>query len=226
MRLDDLIALARERAASNDPLEQLGAAARLKEEVDDTADALLGHFVDQARRAGCSWAQIGTALGVSKQAAQQKHRNIGFRDLERFTDRARKALGAAEAAARGFGHPWVGTEHLLLGLSRIGEGVAEVLLTAAGLDLAALEAALTERFPATGEPLPEDAPVTFTPRAFSCLEQSVGEALKLGHNYVGTEHLLLALAREGSGIAAEVLAAGGLDQDAVRARVVELLTSL
>src|SRR5687768_5792656 len=113
-KLDDLIDLARRSAASDDPIDELEAAARLKSELDDLTDALLGHFVDQARRAGRSWAQIGAALGVTKQAAQQRHASAAnestfvrlFQRLAskvtlgaRFTPRVKATIVAAEAAA-------------------------------------------------------------------------------------------------------------------------------
>src|SRR5687767_881590 len=104
--LDELIQIARTAAGSAEPLAQLTAAAGLKTELDELTDSLLGHFVDQARRAGCSWSQIGSALGVSKQAAQQKH--VPTLTFERWTDRARIALASAQEASRRLGQPYVG----------------------------------------------------------------------------------------------------------------------
>src|SRR5690554_2630789 len=126
-RLDDLIDLVRTTAPDDDPIEQLRTAATLKTDLDDLTDALLGHFVDQARRAGASWSQIGEALGVSKQAVQQKHSSsesiarrllTAVRDrasdgFRRFTPRAKAVVVAAQKVAVGAGATEIGSQHLL-----------------------------------------------------------------------------------------------------------------
>src|SRR5262245_7416900 len=129
--LDALIASVRSEAP-DEPLAQLEAAARLKNDVAELTDALLGHFVDQARRGGSSWSQIGDALCVSKQSAQQKHTPRTFTG-ERFTLRAKQALDAARAAAERLDHGYIGTEHLLLGLLAVPEAVAGQVLAERGL---------------------------------------------------------------------------------------------
>jgi hypothetical protein len=239
-RLDDLIDLVHATAASDDPIDELAAAATLKADLDELTDALLGHFVDQARRAGCPWSQIGTALGVTKQAAQQRHTTTdsiarqllsrlvpkgwggkGF--MTRFTPRARSAVAAAQASARALDHPYIGTEHLLLGLFAEPEAIAAKVLAGAGIDRAAVEGAVVEMI-GRGEGAGAGH-IPFTPRAKHCLELSLRAALELGHSYLGTEHLLLGLLREDEGVAAHVLTGLGLTPDAARQQVVRLLTT-
>jgi hypothetical protein len=235
--LDDLVAAVEADAGSDDPLELLAAAGRIRDGLDDLAEALLDHFVEGARVAGCSWSEVGTAIGVSKQAAQQRHTAEGsivrrlvtrVSDLvgehaggPRFTERTRRAVEASEAEARRMRHRYVGTEHLLLGLLTEPEAVGPRALVGVGLDLGTLRGAIEEMVPpgdhAPGRHLP------FTPRAKKALQLALREALALGHNYIGTEHLVLGLLREGGGIAHEVLAGLGADHDAVRAEVNRLL---
>jgi hypothetical protein len=239
-RLDDLIDLVHATAASDDPIDELEAAATLKGDLDEVTDALLGHFVDQARRSGKSWSQIGAALGVTKQAAQQRHATpdsaarqllsrlvpkgwAGKGFLTRFTARAKTAVAAAQEAARSLDHPYIGTEHLLLGLFSEPDGVAAKVLAGAGIDHARVEARVLDVV-GRGEGAP-GGHIPFTPRAKQALELSFREALDLGHNYVGTEHILLGLLREGNGLGAEALEAFGLTRDAARAEVIRLLVS-
>ncbi|MDF9407732.1 ATP-dependent Clp protease ATP-binding subunit [Pelotomaculum isophthalicicum JI] len=139
----------------------------------------------------------------------------------RFTERAQKALYFAREEAKNSGYPYVGTEHLLLGLIREGEGVAAKVLDAVGLDADKVRSAVAQiveaaKGSATGEP-------ALTPRTKRVLELSVDEARRMGHNYIGTEHLLLGLVREGEGVAAHILNAYGADGNKVRAMVVNML---
>ena len=219
--LDQLITVVRS-AAPDEPLAQLEAASRLRDEVGELTDAVLGHFVDQARRAGCSWSQIGDALGVSKQAAQQRHtaRTI---PTDRLTDRTRLAIGRAGDEARRLGHTSVGTEHLLLGLLAVPECLAAKVLVEAGITTAGVEAHVTALVgPGAGSD-EAAASLPHTPRAARCLVATLEVALRLGHNYIGTEHLLLSLYREPDGIAARFLQASGLTEEAATTRVVQLL---
>ena len=203
-------------------------------ELSEVGDAVLGYFVDRARHAGASWTAISTALGVSKQAAHKRFaaatRPPG---LDRFTDRARRVLSSASEVARGLGHAYVGTEHLLLALYTEPDGLAARVLVEAGIDRDAVEEAALRRVP-RGAETPEP-PLPHTPRAVAVIEGTVREALLLGHNYVGTEHLLLALytdpvapvgpggepGRVGGGLAAQVLRELGLDRQTAQARVVD-----
>ena len=219
--LDQLIATVR-TAAPDEPHAQLEAAARLRDDVGELTDAVLGHFVDQARRAGCSWSQIGDALGVSKQAAQQKHTGRSL-PMDRLTDRTRLAIERAGEEARRLQHTYVGTEHLLLGVLAVPECLAAKVLVEAGITTSSVEAhvlALVGTGPGSTEAA---APLPHTPRAARCLIGMLEVALGLGHTYIGTEHLLLSLYREADGIAARFLEASGLPEAEARLRVVQLL---
>jgi ATP-dependent Clp protease ATP-binding subunit ClpC len=139
----------------------------------------------------------------------------------RFTRRAQKVLLLAQEEARQMQYPFVGTEHILLGLLREGEGVAAKVLTEIGVDPDTVRSGVQQLVePGQGQVAQE---VTLTPRAKRVLELAIDEARRLGHNYVGTEHLLLGLIREGEGIAARVLAASGVELERVRASVTEAL---
>ncbi len=142
--------------------------------------------------------------------------------FERFTDRARRVLVLAQEEARLLGHNFIGTEHLLLGLIHEGEGVAAQALQAMGIDLQAVRAKVEETI-GQHEAAFQTASPPFTPRAKKVLELSLREALQLGHNYIGTEHILLGLVREGEGVAAEVVVSLGGDLPGVRRHVMDLL---
>ena len=232
--LDDLINAVR-AVAPEDPLEQLAEASRLKDGLADVADSLLGHFVDQARRSGCSWSQIGDALGVSKQAAQQRHTSAEvamaaqadlLQDMSRFTDRARTSVAEAQAAAKRMGHGYVGTEHLLLGLLAVPDSLAAKILAEKDVDTENVEARVAEAIggglgPALGGAI---LPGAFTPRAANTLVKSLTEALALGHNYIGTEHILLALFAEKQGLAARMLRQFGVTRKFAMERVITMLS--
>jgi hypothetical protein len=141
--------------------------------------------------------------------------------FERFTDRARRVVVLAQEEARLLNHDYIGTEHLLLGLVHEGEGVAALALT--GLEIS-LEGVRSEVKAIVGQG--RQAPgghIPFTPRAKKVLELSLREALQLSHNYIGTEHILLGLIREGEGVAAQVLVKSGADLARVRLVVIQLL---
>ena len=141
--------------------------------------------------------------------------------FERFTDRARRVLVLAQEEARLLNHGFIGTEHILLGLIHEGEGVAAQALAALEISLDAVRDAVERTIGASGT-VPEGSP-PFTPRAKKVLELSLREALQLGHNYIGTEHILLGLVREGEGVAAQVLVGLGADLARVRQTVVTFL---
>jgi ATP-dependent Clp protease ATP-binding subunit ClpC len=141
--------------------------------------------------------------------------------FERFTDRARRVVVEAQNEARALGHDYIGTEHLLLGLISEGHGVGAKALESLGVSAEALRAGVTE-IAAPGQ-RSTSAHIPFTPRAKQVLRLALAEALRLGHHYIGTEHLLLALIQEHDGVAGQVLAAAGADLGRVRAEVVRLL---
>jgi ATP-dependent Clp protease ATP-binding subunit ClpA len=143
--------------------------------------------------------------------------------FERFTDRARRVVVLAQEQARLLNHNYLGTEHLLLGLVAEGQGVAAKTLESLGISLEAIRSQVQEiigqgQWAPTGQ-------IPFTPRAKKVLELSLREAKQLGHNYIGTEHLLLGLLREGEGVAAQVLVKLGADLSRVRQQVIQVLSA-
>ncbi|MET7457471.1 Clp protease N-terminal domain-containing protein [Streptomyces sp. NPDC005574] len=195
VRLDDLIAAIKN--VHPDALDQLEGAVIAAEHLGDVADHLIGHFVDQARRSGASWTEIGKSMGVTRQAAQKRFvpkestgldPNQGF---GRYTPRARAVVMAAHnesvAARNAEGRP----EHLVLGLLAEPEGLAAKAITAHGVLLDAVRQAATAALPPAADEVPELVP--YGSDAKKVLELTFREALRLGHNYVGTEHILLAL---------------------------------
>ena len=142
--------------------------------------------------------------------------------FERFTDRARRVLVLAQEEARLLNHSFIGTEHILLGLIHEGEGVAAKALESLGISLEAVREKVEETIGMAGS-APSGSP-PFTPRAKKVLELSLREALQLGHSYIGTEHMLLGLVREGEGVAAQVLVSLGADLGRVRQQVIQLMS--
>jgi hypothetical protein len=153
------------------------------------------------------------------QLRQMSHATGHF---DRFTERARNVLTLAQEEAQRFNHNYIGTEHLLLGLVREGEGVSAKVLTNLGIELTAVRNAVEViigrgQRQAMGE-------IGLTPRSKKVIELAVDEARRLGHSYIGTEHLLLGLIREGEGIAAGVLESLGVNLERVRSEVIRVLT--
>jgi hypothetical protein len=215
VRLDDLIRAI--SSAHEQPLDQLSGAFQLAETLGDVADHLIGHFVDQARRSGASWSDIGRSMGVSKQAAQQRFvPKAGQGDIDpsqgfsRFTHRARVAVVRAQEEARTAGNDTIGIAHLVLALLADPAGLAGTAVAAQGISLDdARRTALATLPPSTGD-VPEMIP--FDAHARRALELGFREALRLGAAEVNSGHLLLAVltAEDGTG----VLAGHGLDRDA------------
>ena len=142
--------------------------------------------------------------------------------FERFTDRARRVVVQAQHEARTLDHGYIGTEHILLGLIDEGQGVAATALTSMGIILDQLRQAVRDAIGRGTEPLPESGHIPFTPRAKKVLELSLRESQQLGHTYIGTEHILLALIRE-DGVAAQLLAGAGVDLNRARQQITGLL---
>lgn len=197
IRLGDLIE-AIEKVHSS-PLDQLTDAVIAAEHLDDVADHLIGHFVDQARRSGASWTEIGRCMGVTKQAAQKRF--VGkepapgldsAHGFSRFTPRARNVVVAAQEAARAAGSAVIAPPHLVLGLLSEPHGLAAQAIMAQEVALDSVREAVTAALPAVGGQT-SPALIPFDAQAKEALELTFQEALRLGHSYVGTEHLLLAL---------------------------------
>jgi len=141
--------------------------------------------------------------------------------FQRFTDRARRVVVLAQHEARTLDHGYIGTEHILLGLIDEGQGIATTALTSMGISLEDMRQAVQDTIGRGAQP-PESGHIPFTPQAKKVLELSLRESMQLGHEYIGTEHILLALIREGGG-AAQLLAGAGVDLDRARQQVIELL---
>ncbi|MEW2410596.1 Clp protease N-terminal domain-containing protein [Streptomyces griseoviridis] len=223
VRLDDLIEAIKKVHA--EPLDQLEDAVIAADHLDEVADHLIGHFVDQARRSGASWTDIGRSMGVTRQAAQKRFVPKESADLDpsqgfsRYTPRARNVVAAAHNAAKAAGNTEVQPVHLVLGLESEPEALAAHAVAARGVTLDALREAATAALPAAADTVPELVP--YGSDAKKVLELTFREALRLGHNYIGTEHILLALLEfeHGSG----VLAGVGLAKEPVEAKVFEML---
>jgi ATP-dependent Clp protease ATP-binding subunit ClpA len=196
IRLDDLIDVIKQ--VHTEPLEQLTDAMLAAESLGELADHLIGHFVDQARKSGASWTDIGKCMGVTKQAAQKRFvpkapndadaldPNAGF---GRFTPRARNVVVVAQNKAHEAGNNEIQPAHLLLALFAEKEGLAMTLLAAQGIDADAINKVVT--LPPRVDVMP--ALIPFNGQAKKALELTFRQALRLGHNYIGTEHMLLAL---------------------------------
>jgi ATP-dependent Clp protease ATP-binding subunit ClpC len=141
--------------------------------------------------------------------------------FERFTDRARRVVVEAQAEARTLDHSYIGTEHILLGLIREGKGVGPKALESLGISLDTVRQQVQEII-GQGQHAPSGH-IPFTPTAKKVLELALAESKALGHHYVGTEHILLGLIREGDGVAAQVLVRLGADLNQVRQQVIQLL---
>jgi hypothetical protein len=224
--LDELISTVQAAVPTGDALERLAEALRTVGQLEEVGDALLGYYVELCRAQGRSWSEISSALGVSKQAAHKRFSPAADRPvpLDRFTPRAREVLRIAADEARRLEHGEVRTEHLLLGLFADQNALAARILAEAGIDRGAVEAQVRAAVPhASPGPMGE---LPFVPATVDALRGSAEEALRLGHNYVGTEHLLLGLYRTPGDPAAAILASLGADPDDLRQRVKDKLASL
>ncbi len=195
LRLDDLIEAIKK--VHTDTLDQLQDAVIAADHLGDVADHLIGHFVDQARRSGASWTDIGKSMGVTRQAAQKRFVPKESADLDpsqgfsRYTPRARNVVMAAHNAAKEAYNSETVPEHLVLGLLAEPEGLAAKAIVAQGVSPDSVREAATAALPPRAEDVPELIP--YAPSAKKALELTFREALRLGHNYIGTEHILLAL---------------------------------
>ena len=226
VRLDELIAAIKK--AHHEPLEQLEDAVIAADHLGDVADHLIGHFVDQARRSGASWTDIGKSMGVTRQAAQKRFVPKESADLDpsqgfqRYTPRARNVVMAAHneavAARNAEGRP----AHLVLGLLAEPEGLAAKAITAQGLLLDTVRQEATAALPPAAEEAPDLVP--YGSDAKKVLELTFREALRLGHNYIGTEHLLLALLEFENGEG--VLSGLGLTKSATEEYLARALSTL
>jgi hypothetical protein len=212
-------------ARSNNPLDRVGHAVQAGRELEKIADAVVDHFVNEARRAGCSWAQIGGALNISKQAAQQRFGGSP-QSFEQFSDDAKRALTRAPALAQARGHSYVATEHLLDALMEERKSRAARVMSALGVKHDAVRAQLyaVDRSDLKGVPSIPGEPPLPTQKVKKVIEQSFQEARELGAEKVDTEHFLLAMVKHGpaAGVAGAALANLGVTEKAVREKLGEL----
>ena len=192
--LDNLISYVKSLHPGGDPLQNLAVAFDVSSQLEDQSDALIGHFVDQARRAGASWSQIGASMGVSKQAAQKRFVSAWeSAEFSRLTQRTRSALAAAARAAAAAP---VDATHLVAGLLSEPDGIAAKVIHAAGLGDEQVLAVMGVE-PAIGGVEGTDPAalrdMRFTEAGRAALRSALTAALRLGHNYIGTEHLLLGI---------------------------------
>ncbi|MGW2442989.1 Clp protease N-terminal domain-containing protein [Streptomyces sp. NPDC001675] len=226
VRLDDLIAAIKK--VHPEPLDQLQDAVIAADHLGDVADHLIGHFVDQARRSGASWTDIGKSMGVTRQAAQKRFVPKESADLDlsqgfsRYTPRARNVVMSAHNEAVAAHHSEGRPEHLVLGLLAEPEGVAAKAITAQGVLLDTVRQAAAAALPPAAENAPDLVP--YGPEAKKVLELTFREALRLGHNYIGTEHLLLALLEHENGTG--VLSGLGVTKAATEEFVGRVLATL
>jgi hypothetical protein len=201
-------------------LDRLGAAAATANELRGLSDELLDRYVQAARAEGRSWAEIGTALGVTKQAAHERFVDAPLAWPENFNEPAREVVARALAEARGFGHRYLGTEHLLLALSAE-RGLASRALTDLGVTERVVRDAI-ERIIGRGRSV-DSGTLGITPRTKRVLEAAVKEAKRVGRQRCAdSEHLLLALAAT-DGVAHDILSERGAGEEAVRERLASLL---
>ncbi len=217
-RVPDLAVLVAEVERSQVGIGRLRSAVETAEELTWLADALVDHFIAEARREGRSWSEIGEVLGVSKQAAQQRLITpdlsaIECHEIQRpMTPRARRAVKIAHKEARRLGIDYVDTEHILLGLLHEKRGLASLALEEAGISPEEVRRQINLRFvPAAGR----RTNGTLTRWAAEGLQRSLEESRRLGHDYLGTEHLLLGLLKLSQGLANDVLAEAGATYEAV-----------
>jgi Clp amino terminal domain, pathogenicity island component len=200
------------------PVDKIGEARLRGRTLVDLGDQLVDHYVHAARAGGASWTQIGDALGVSKQAAQQRRADGQF---ERYTVRARHVVILAQDRARALKHDHIGTEHLLLGLLGEPDGLAAKVLVLITGSLDAVSEAVQARL-IPGEAKPAGQP-TMSEHAKRALVETTAVALDLGHNYIGTEHLLLGMLRVPESRAAAVLTGLGVGYERARDSVTAVL---
>jgi hypothetical protein len=238
VRLDELISYVKSQDGT--ALDHVSAAVRISEHLGELADHLIGHFVDQARRTGASWTEIGQSMGVTKQAAQKrfvpKTTDTDWEGLladafhahpfSRFTPRARNAVMAAQEEARELRHDKILPEHLGLGLLHEPEGLAMRALVALGVTPEAAREALVAALGPATEDEPVGGKLPLVSRAKKVLELTMREALLLGHNYIGTEHLLLGLLDGEVKLGGDALTGLGLTKERVREWLVPVLGQL
>ncbi|MFD8380855.1 Clp protease N-terminal domain-containing protein [Streptomyces sp. NPDC059679] len=199
--LADLIARLDEELSDADELARISEARLRAQTLSDLGDQLIDHYVSKAKRTGASWTEIGDAIGVSKQAAQQRHKPAAF---DRFTNLNRHSIVLAQEAARTHRHDFIGTEHILLGLLGEPQGLAYEVLMAKTESEQRIRDAIEEAMPPAGQKALRGH-IPFRPESKEAIEQAHRASADLGHDWVGTEHTLLGLIRAEESPAAQIL---------------------
>lgn len=205
---ENLISYVKAQHADGGPLDNLADAVIVGGQLTEQADALIGHFVDQARRSGASWSEIGASMGVSKQAAQKRF-VFRWEDMEaptpggrfsRFTQRARACVMAAHSAALATGAPAVDLAHLVVGLIAEPAGLAAIIIHEAGVTDDQIRDSFLPTAGATdlSDQVATAGELPITDAVRSAFKETLRAALRRGHNYIGTEHLLLGILAEDS----------------------------
>jgi len=223
--LADLIARLDEELPDVNELARVTEARLRAQTLSDLGDQLIDHYVGKAKQTGASWTEIGNAIGVSKQAAQQRHTPAAF---ERFTNLNRHSIVLAQEVARTHKHDSIGTEHILLGLLGEPQCLAyEVLVAKAGP-----EGRIRDAIEGAMRPAGKKAPrghIAFRPESKEAIEQAHRASADLGHDWVGTEHTLLGLIRTEESPAAQILRDLGFTSDelheTVKAEITERLAA-
>ncbi|WP_406141252.1 Clp protease N-terminal domain-containing protein [Streptomyces sp. NBC_01089] len=223
--LADLIARLDEELPGADELSRISEARLRAQTLSDLGDQLIDHYVSKAKQTGASWTEIGDAIGVTKQAAQQRHTPSAF---DRYTNLNRHSIVLAQEAARTHRHDFIGTEHILLGLLGEPRGLAyEVLIAKAGPEQR-IRDAVGEALPPAGKKAPRGH-IAFRPESKEAIDQARRASVDLGHDWVGTEHTLLGLIRTDESPAARILRSLGFTSDelheTVRREIAERLAA-
>lgn len=220
--LDELIGVI--ASAYQDPLDRVTGAVQLAEELDEVADSLIGHFVDQARRAGAPWSQIGRSMGMSKQAAQKRF--VGrsqpnatpldsSQGFSRFNEEARAVVVTAQDQARAAGNDTLGIGHLVLALVAAADSAAARAIAAQGVSLEDVKRVASATLPPPAASVPDLIP--FDPHAQDALQRTFAEAQRRGADSIGSEHVLLSVLAVDQGTG--VLAGLGVTPEAVEAHL-------
>jgi hypothetical protein len=231
VRLDDLIDFVNQQQPQGGPLDRLSGAVLVSQNIGELSDHLIGHFVDQARRGGASWTEIGQAMGVTKQAAQKRFvprpdaidvTETG--NFSRFTMRARNVVMTSRDEARTAGNDVITTAHLVLGLLHEPEGLAAKALVAQGVSPDALRAAVAAAVAPPAAEIPDHIP--FGQDCKTVLNLALRAAFRLGHNYIGTEHILLGILDDPQTPGAQILAGEGATKDSTEPLLLAALAEL
>jgi len=216
VKLTDLIAGIYENLPDADQLTRITEARRRAQALTDLGEQLVKHYVNEAKQGGATWDDINAAFGETGGASRPRHAPHAF---ERFTNLNRHSIVLAQEAARTHQNDAIGTEHMLLGLIDEPKGLAHALLASDADAEQALRDAINGAMPPSGETMPVGH-IPFRPESKDAIEEALRASSELGHDWVGTEHLLLGLMRVEGSMSARILGELGFSSDALREAVV------